>query len=117
MRIRVLVADMTPMLRDIISDAVTNETDLELVGTLDVGQPLLSVLTRIEPDVLILRAGSPNDTSLAEEVLARWPRTKVLMITHDGRGAVLHTLRPYRVVLGDVSSESLLAAIRRPLAG
>jgi DNA-binding NarL/FixJ family response regulator len=116
MPIRVLLADMSPMLRDIIHDAVANQPDLEVVGTLGVHEPFLSVIENIPTDVLILGTSQRNDVALAEAVWHKRPRTRVLMITHDGRGAVLHRLHPEKVVLGDVSSESLVAAIRRTLA-
>jgi DNA-binding NarL/FixJ family response regulator len=112
MRIRVLLANMPPMLRDIIEDAVLNEPDVEIVGTLESHELLLPALAHVDTDVLILTRGPAYEPAMAEELWARWPRIKVLEIAQGGRSAVLHALHPHRVALGDVSPQGLVAAIR-----
>jgi DNA-binding NarL/FixJ family response regulator len=110
-RIRVLLADMPPMLRDIVTDAVSNEPDVEVLGGLGPGESLEATLERVQPDVLII-GRRPPDLTVAEEVWLKWPRVKVLMIAGGGRSAVLYLLRPAEIALGDVSPEGLAAAIR-----
>ncbi|HYU93110.1 MAG TPA: hypothetical protein VEN95_06505, partial [Actinomycetota bacterium] len=102
-----MLAHMPPMLRDIVQDAVMNELDMEVVDTLGDQEPFLTVLENVRTDVLILGAGVPDDFAIADEVWAKWPRIKILMIAQGGRSAVLHVLRPHRVVLGDVSPQGL----------
>jgi DNA-binding NarL/FixJ family response regulator len=110
-RIRVLLADMPPMLRDIVTRAVTGEPDVEVSGVLGPRESLQAGLERVRADVLIVGRRRP-DLAVAEAVWARWPRVKVLMIAEGGRSAVLYVLRPQEMVLGDVSPEGLAAAIR-----
>jgi DNA-binding NarL/FixJ family response regulator len=117
MRIRVLLAQMAPMLQDIVRDAVTNEPDVEVVGSLAVREQFLPVLDRLGVDVLVLAAPRADDAEVAERVWEKWPHIKVLMIATGGRSAVLHALRPHRIMLGDVSPQGLVAAIRGDLAG
>ena len=112
MPIRVVLAHMPPMLRDIIRDAVRNEADLEIVGTIGEQEPLLAALAGAEADVLILGAGPPDDLTFAKQAWLKSPRLKVLTIAQGGRSAVLHALRPNKAVLGDLSAQGLVAAIR-----
>jgi DNA-binding NarL/FixJ family response regulator len=111
-QIRVLLADMVPMLRDIVTEAVTYEPDLEVVGAVGGQEEFLTALERERVDVLVLGAHRPDDLELAEQIWVKSPRVKVLMIATGGRTAVLYALRPHKVVLGDVSPQGLVAAIR-----
>ncbi len=99
------------MLRDIVTDAVTNEPDVEVSGCLGPQESLQEGLERVHADVVIVGRRRP-DLTVAEEVWSKWPRVKVLMIAEGGRSAVLYVLRPDEIVLGDVSPEALAAAIR-----
>jgi DNA-binding NarL/FixJ family response regulator len=116
MRIRVLLAQMAPMLQEIVKDAVTNEPDVEVVGALATQEQFLPVLERLGVDVLVVAGPRATDAEVAERVWEKWPHIKVLMIATGGRTAVLHALRPHRIVLGDVSPSGLVAAIRGDLA-
>jgi DNA-binding NarL/FixJ family response regulator len=106
MRIRVVLAHMPPMLRDIIHGAVMNERDVEIVGAIEEEEPFLPALASIATDVLILGRVPPDDLGLAKQVWEKWPRIRVLTIAQGGRSAVLH------VATGDVSPQGLVAAIR-----
>lgn len=112
MRIRVLLAQMPPMLQDIVKDAVTHEPDVEVVGALAVREQFLPVLERVGVDVLVVAAPQADDAEIPERVWEKWPHIKVLMIATGGRSAVLHALRPHRILLGDVSPQRLIEAIR-----
>jgi DNA-binding NarL/FixJ family response regulator len=107
---------MAPMLQDIVKDAVTNVPDIEVVGALGVWDPLLPVLERVGVDVLVVGAAGTGDAEV-DRVWEKWPRVKVLMIATGGRSAVLHALSPQRTLLGDVSPDGLVAAIRGELGG
>lgn len=110
--IRVVLAHVPPMLRDIIHDAVRNAPDVEIVGAIGDEEPFLAGLASMRADVLILGTSPPDDLAFAKEVWGTWPRLKVLTIAHGARSAVLHALRPNKVTLGDVSPQGLVAAIR-----
>ena len=112
LRIRVVLAHMTPMLQDIIRETVMHEPDVDLVATVAVGEPCLPLLQTLRADVVIFGTGAPDELTLARDAWGTCPRIKVLTIADGGRSAVLHALHPQRIVLGDVSLQSLLAAIR-----
>jgi DNA-binding NarL/FixJ family response regulator len=110
-RVRVLLAEMPPMLQDIVADAVTGEPRVQVIGRLRPRESLSAALDRVHADVVIAAARHP-DLAVAETVWSRWPRVKVLLIADRGRKAVLYVLRPDEVVLTDVSPKALAAAIR-----
>jgi DNA-binding NarL/FixJ family response regulator len=110
-RIRVLLGDMPTMLRDIVTDVVANEPDLEVSGVLGPRESLQAGLKRVQADVLVVGNRRP-DLGTAEEIWREWPLVKILMIATDARSAVLYALRPIEIVLGDISPEGLAAALR-----
>jgi DNA-binding NarL/FixJ family response regulator len=112
MRFHVVLAYVQPMLTDIIRDSAMNEPDLELVAAVEHPEPLLPVLQRLQPDVLILETTPPDGLALARQLWARWPRLRMLTIARGGRSAVLHVLRPDEKILSDISPQELVAAIR-----
>jgi len=112
MGFRVVLAHVPPILRDIIRDAVVNAPDVEIVGTIEDPEPLGPPLERVQADVLIVGAATPDDVTLARQVWATRPRLRLLTIGPGGRRAMLLELRPNRVILGDISPQGLVAAIR-----
>jgi DNA-binding NarL/FixJ family response regulator len=107
---RIVLADLQPMLREIVRDSVTRQPDLEIVGDFGKTDEFLEAVKGA--DVAIVGARQPDDSTLARQVLEASPSTKVLIIAMNGGSAVLWELRPYKVRLDDVSPESLIRAIR-----
>ena len=65
----------------------------------------------IPPDVMVLSDANPEDGAVPVAVLMNAPRSRVLMLSVDGRRAFLYELRPHRASLGELSQTSLLAAL------
>jgi hypothetical protein len=63
-------------------------------------------------DVLVVSQSDPDDEALPVSMLLRSPDSRVLALGADARRAVLFELRPHRTPLGELSRESLLAAVR-----
>jgi hypothetical protein len=72
---------------------------------------LVDVVELARADFAIAGAGRVQPEEIAE-LLDRHPRVKVLQVSGTGRQALLYELRPHRVPIGDLSSGSLLSAIR-----
>ena len=62
-------------------------------------------------DVVVLSQPDPENDSAALSMLYRSPRSRVLALGADARRSVLYELRPHRTPLGELSRESLLAAV------
>jgi hypothetical protein len=66
----------------------------------------------MRPDVLVCGALDAFDATRPRELLQLLPSSRVLMMAHSGRQAVLFELRPTRLALREVSMQSVIEAIR-----
>jgi hypothetical protein len=88
-----------------------------LAGLLS-GDPEVVVVDSARPadvnaaDVVVMTRANPHDQDAALAVLYRSPRARVLAISEDARRSELYELRPHRRSLGELSRQSLLAAVR-----
>ena len=104
--LRVVLINMGPKLRSILSDAVTRQADMKLIpyGTGNVASS--------RPDVIVYEIEHPGDPTVPERLLRAVPRARVLMIADAGDHAALYELRPTRKVLAQVSMKQVIDAIR-----
>jgi hypothetical protein len=100
------------MLLEIIADALAAETDMELSGSFDTCDALLSVAAKPKADVLILSTAPDGLREACGDLLYVYPKARFLAITADGRGAFMYGLRPHRMAIGELTLDGLLAAIR-----
>src|SRR5262245_33055030 len=96
-RIRVVLAEMPPMLRDIVRDTLQRAPDMAVVAEVDRGMPLREALEAFKPDVVIVGTSEPADSALPKQLLLAMPQARVLMLAMSGRSAVMYELRPHRV--------------------
>lgn len=54
MRIRVLLAELPPILREIIAGAVYEQPDMELLGTPADGRDAIAMIEGLHPDVVVI---------------------------------------------------------------
>ena len=119
-RIRILLAEMPRMLREIVESAVSPQPDMQIVGS----TPARVVAPGAAPprmvdadaDVVIVGLARAEEARAYDPVLFQRPHLRILAITGDGRGAFLYELRPQAVPIGDVSPQGLVDAIRASAA-
>jgi DNA-binding NarL/FixJ family response regulator len=119
-RIRILLAEMPRMMREIVESAVSTQADMQIIGAIEERLVERGALTaaaearveRADADVVILGLQRDDEARAYDRLLYVRPRLTLLAITGDGRGAFLYELRPHKVPIGDVSPEGLLGAIR-----
>ena len=82
-RIRVMVVDDHPIMRDGLRDALDGEEDLEVVEVAGDGVEAVKTAQRAEPDVIVMDVMMPNKDGVdaCREVMELLPETKVLMLT------------------------------------
>lgn len=114
-KIRVVLAAMPGMLRDIVRDAVVSQPDMRIVGDFGEGHRFLEALEGA--DVAIIGARQAEDSAVASRMLAASPRIRVVVVATNGRRAVLWEMRPYKVALHDVSPQALVTAVRGEVEG
>jgi hypothetical protein len=101
---------MAPLLREIVREAIVREPDLELVAEHD-EIDVRSAVELDDPDFIIVGEDAVADQDVRS--LVRVGRgLRALEVQSDGRESVLYELRPHRISLGEISSDTLVRAIR-----
>ena len=82
-RIRVMVADDHPIMRNGLRDALDAEEDLEVVGQASDGDEAVEMAERVEPDVIVMDVMMPGKDGVdaCREIMEALPATQVLMLT------------------------------------
>ena len=111
-RIRILLAGMPRMLLDMITDIVALHAEMMVAGRMQDTVDLRAAVKKTRADVVILNEPAIGPPQNYQELLYSRPHLGVLSITSDGRQFFLHTLRPARTALGEVSPDSLVEAIQ-----
>jgi hypothetical protein len=102
-------------LHDVLLDLLASQPDIELIDcVLPFGA---SPPDRKAPDVVIVSSRRPDDDELPVRLLYSAPGCRVLALRNDARTSFLYELRPHRVFIGELSHESLLAAVRGAAGG
>lgn len=111
-QIRIILAEMPAMLRDIITEIVASEPDLTIVDMLPDQADLEAAVRRTQADIVVLQqaSGAEEDGRTARRLTEH--RFKVLAISDDGRRGLLYELRPHRTSLGELSATDLVTSIR-----
>jgi hypothetical protein len=106
---RVLLFAMPPLLRDILARLLADLPDTQLLPGAQRGG-LKDATIAADADVVIAEesAASPEEVGVLLELR---PLTRALAVSHDGRAGVLYELRPHRHVIGELSVDSVVAAI------
>jgi chemotaxis response regulator CheB len=111
-RIRVVLLDMLPLLLEIVKDAIAPQDDMEIVANAASGQNLDALLQAIDADVVVVKRDDVRNREQFDGFLYQHPRLRILEIIAKGRRGVVNELRPRRIALGEISTQSLLDTIR-----
>lgn len=99
------------MLRELVEPVLATDFEIEVVGAVDVRHELGAMVQATQADVVLIAMPTDEQAESYADLLFDHPRTTLLAITHDGRGAFLYALRPHKVPIADVSGRGILAAI------
>ena len=82
-RIRVMVVDDHPIMRNGLRDTLEASGRFEVVGQAKDGEEALSTVEGIEPDVIVMDVIMPNMDGIdaCREIMELLPKTRVLMLT------------------------------------
>ena len=109
-RTRIVLIDMSPLLREIIREALVPEPDLEVVAEHEGPVDLRTAVERDGADFVIFGADASDDS--VRSLIAANHGLRAIEVRSDGKESVLYELRPHRVSLGEISSETLVRTIR-----
>jgi DNA-binding NarL/FixJ family response regulator len=113
--IRILLADMPRTLEELVSEAVSTQPDMEVVGTVSDGESLLAATRRARAQLVVVAASEDAVEQRYRRVVLQQPNVRVLALSEDGRETTLYEVRPHRVALGELSPGQLADAIRAAL--
>jgi EAL domain-containing protein (putative c-di-GMP-specific phosphodiesterase class I)/CheY-like chemotaxis protein len=121
-RIRVMIAEDDPQVRTVLSDLVSEEDGLVLVGVAGDADEAIAVAENKHPDVALVDVKMPRGggARAAQEIRVRAPGTRVVALSAlDDRATVLEMLHSGAVsyLVKGASGEDILEAIRRSVRG
>ena len=121
-RIKVLIASEEPIFRMGLSHLLSQEEDMEVMGTTEDGQEAIALASELLPDVIILSATIPNlgGIEASGQIKASSPRTGIVILSSYCHGAyLLPALRAGAAgyVLRTAPIDDLFNAIRSVNAG
>jgi DNA-binding NarL/FixJ family response regulator len=112
-RIRVVTAELSRILNDIIGSVLEANGDIRVVGKAGNRSELLELTRRFRPDVVIMGLDEPGVANVGWDLFVGDPLLRVLGVVGEGRQILMYELRPHRTPLGELSPEELIAAVRR----
>jgi two-component system NarL family response regulator len=116
-KIRVILADDHPVVRDGLAAIVNQQKDMQVVAEADDGDVAIALYEEHRPDVMVLDLRMPrrDGVSVVEEVLERHPKARLLiMTTYDGDEDIFRSLSrgAKGYMLKDAPRQEILNAIR-----
>ena len=121
-KLRLILADDHPVLRDGLSLILDAQPDMAVVAQASTGEEALDLFLEHEPDVLILDLQMPGEGGIntVKRLLKKRPRAKILILTtydtdEDIYSAMLAGAIGY--VLKDTPRDELILAIRTIASG
>jgi chemotaxis response regulator CheB len=115
--IRTALVALSPLLSDIITQAIKPEIELDVVADFPSGDLLKEQLRLIAPELILIGLQAGDTAAIAATALAAAPAARVIAFSADCRHAYLHEMRPYQMMLIDVTPAALAGAILgQPLA-
>ena len=86
--IRVLVVDDHPLVRATLTEMLSDEDDLTVVGECEDGSQVVDAVERLRPDVVLMDLSMPvmNGLAATEALRAVRPQPRVVVFTGEGSG-------------------------------
>ncbi|MCK4331938.1 MAG: response regulator transcription factor [Dehalococcoidia bacterium] len=121
-RIKVVIADQQPLFRQGIRSTLNQIPDIEICGEVGTSHELLSCLTTLFPDVVLLDIdlSADADSDLAKLVKQRLPSVAVVLLTPQPDDNELFQAirsRAAAYLRRDVSSDEMVTTIHKAAAG
>ncbi len=121
-KIKILVADDHYVVRMGVTAMINNEPDMEVAGEAANGSQVIDLFERQRPDVVLLDSRMPhkNGVQAAQEILQRFGKTRIIMLTAFDGDEDIHKAfwaGAQGYVLKNDTEEQLIPAIRAVFAG
>lgn len=110
--IRVLVANQPRLMRDLVVATISEQSDIEVLGTVDDDSRLITAVSELQPDVVIVTLEDPHRRpAICDYLLVHYPRVKVLAVAPENDESVFFW-SDIRSAAVESSEEGILNVIR-----
>lgn len=120
-RVRVLVANRSRFIRDLLLAAIADQPDIEVVGEVFEESRLTDAVEELQPDALIVTLDDPeNRSALSGFLLGRYPKMRILALAPErNQGLYFWAVISIRSQRLESSEATVLNALRAqpPRAG
>jgi len=103
---------MPDLLRDIVADAVSGETDVEITAEARSLAELQRCVSTSRPDLIIAAEHDADFARASRRLLETRTLPPFLVLTDGGSAAYLHWNKPQTLSLGQLTPEALVREIR-----
>lgn len=100
------------MLCEIVAHLVHDQSDMNVVATEGKLKHLAEVVKVHGPDVVICSNRYFTMVKTMDQIIKRYPKLKFIVFENQGRTAFLYKMMPVKILLGEISSQNLMQAIR-----
>lgn len=111
-QIRVILANLSNILRDIMEKVLLAESDLVVVAQVLSHADLLLLLDETETEVVIVGCEELELPELTGKISRKHPQISILAIVGNGRACYMCRLPPHWEPLGELSPSGLVRAIK-----
>jgi len=116
-KIRVILADDHPVVRDGLAAIVNQQPDMEVVAEAGDGEQAMTLYEQHLPDVMVLDLRMPkcDGVTVVQNVMEKYPKARLLiMTTYDGDEDIFRSLSQGAkgYILKDAPRQEILTAIR-----
>jgi two-component system, NarL family, response regulator NreC len=119
---KIVLADDHQVVRRGIKTLLSTESDFDIIGEAGNGLETVDLVTKLQPDILVLDLGMPgiNGLEVTRQLDKSSPRTGILILSmYNNQAYVVEALlcgaKAY--IVKEASSEELVKAIREVIAG
>ncbi|HEB70075.1 MAG TPA: response regulator transcription factor [Desulfobulbus sp.] len=118
----IIIADDHSLIRKGLRTIIELESDIQVIGEAGDGQELLDLLSREQPDLIIMDISMPriNGIEAVREVVEKYPGVRVLMLTMHRNSQYFYnaiSAGAHGYLMKDDSDTELLTAIRTVQTG
>lgn len=111
-KIRVLVANRPRLMRDLLLATISDQPDIEVLGSVEDDSKLIAAIAELQPDFVIVALDEPRQRpAICDYLLTHYPRVKVVAVAPEEDDSVFFW-SDIRSAAVESSEEGILNVIR-----
>ena len=112
-RIRVVFIGMSPLLRDIVKQAIGSEMDMEIAGEF-FADSWAEHLRALKPEAVIISLAFGEGDGVTSRLMEAAPNAKIVALSSDSRSALCCAAGRHQRIVFDVSPQEIAEFISGP---